>query len=80
MMVAHDLRQGTLVDLLPQWRPRAGIVHAVFPSRRGLLPAVRELIEFLAREFAGMNRAEVEAEQVPKARPAGRKRVRSATA
>jgi DNA-binding transcriptional LysR family regulator len=50
MMVRHDLAQGLLVDVLPQWRPRAGIVHAVFPSRRGLLPAVRELIDFLASE------------------------------
>ncbi|UUZ70067.1 LysR family transcriptional regulator [Polaromonas sp. P2-4] len=52
MMVRHDLQQGLLVDMLPRWRPRPGIVHAVFPSRRGLLPAVRELIDFLALEFA----------------------------
>ncbi|SFC60170.1 transcriptional regulator, LysR family [Polaromonas sp. OV174] len=52
MMVQHDVQQGRLVDLLPQWRPRPGVVHAVFPSRRGLLPAVRELIDFLAAEFA----------------------------
>ncbi|GGH67218.1 LysR family transcriptional regulator [Comamonas phosphati] len=52
MMVRHALQQGRLVDLLPDWRPRPGIVHAVFPSRRGLLPAVRELIDFLASEFA----------------------------
>ena len=52
MMVRQDLTQGLLVDLLPDWRPRPGIVHAVFPSRRGVLPAVRELIEFLALEFA----------------------------
>ncbi len=51
MMVWRDLQQGALVDLTPDWRPRAGVVHAVFPSRRGLLPAVRELIEFLARGF-----------------------------
>lgn len=51
MMVRQDLQQGLLVDLLPQWRPQAGIVHAVFPSRRGLLPAVRELIDFLAMRF-----------------------------
>jgi Transcriptional regulator len=55
IMVQHDLQQGALVDLLPQWRPRAGVVHAVFPSRRGLLPAVRELIEFLALEFAKLD-------------------------
>lgn len=52
MMVREDLEQGRLVDVLPRWRPQAAIVHAVFPSRRGLLPAVRELIDFLALEFA----------------------------
>jgi NAD(P)H-dependent FMN reductase len=41
-----------VVEVLPEWRPRSGIVHAVFPSRRGLLPAVRALIDFLAAEFA----------------------------
>ncbi len=51
MMVDTDLAAGTLVDVLPAWRPRAGIVHAVFPSRRGLLPAVRLLIDHLAAEF-----------------------------
>lgn len=52
MMVRDDLAAGTLVDVLPGWRPRAGIVHAVFPSRRGLLPAVRALIDHLAEEFS----------------------------
>jgi len=28
--------------------------HAVFPSRRGLVPAVRAFIEFLAEELPGM--------------------------
>ena len=43
---------GRLVHVLPQWQPRSGIVHAVFPSRRGLLPSVRTLLDFLARECA----------------------------
>ena len=51
MMILEDLRSGRLVDVLPGWKPRAGIVHAVFPSRRGLLPAVRELLDFLGSEF-----------------------------
>lgn len=33
-------------------RPRAGVAHAVFPSRRGLLPSVRALLDFLAEECA----------------------------
>ncbi|MBB2167448.1 LysR family transcriptional regulator [Gluconacetobacter aggeris] len=52
MMVWRDIAEGRLIHLLPDWRPRAGIVHAVFPSRRGLTPAVRTLIDFLAAECA----------------------------
>lgn len=52
MIVAKDIADGKLVDILPEWRPKAGIVHAVFPSRRGLLPAVRGLIDHLAAEYA----------------------------
>ena len=37
--VAGDLEAGRLIDLLPDWRPTKWIVHAVFPSRRGLLPS-----------------------------------------
>lgn len=51
LMVHEDTASGALVSLLPQWRPRSGIVHVVFPSRRGLLPAVRELIDFLAARY-----------------------------
>jgi hypothetical protein len=31
-----------------------GICHAVFPSRRGLLPAVRVFIDFLAESLPPM--------------------------
>lgn len=49
--VAADLGTGALIDLLPEWAPRAGIVHAVYTSRRGLLPSVRALIDFLGQAF-----------------------------
>jgi DNA-binding transcriptional LysR family regulator len=52
IFIWDDIRSGRLVHVLPAWRPPAGIVHAVFPSRRGLLPSVRALVEFLARECA----------------------------
>ncbi|ODT07082.1 MAG: LysR family transcriptional regulator [Mesorhizobium sp. SCN 65-20] len=51
MVVAGDLTSGTLIDLFPEWSPPAGIVHALFPSRRGLLPSVRALLDFLAKEY-----------------------------
>lgn len=52
IFVSNDVKRGRLVDVLPGWRPESGIVHAVFPSRRGLLPSVRALLDFLARECA----------------------------
>lgn len=51
-MVAEDeIRNGTIVDLLPDWTPAAGSVHAIFPSRRGLLPSVRTFIDLLVVEY-----------------------------
>lgn len=57
MMVWNDLADRRLVHVLPDWQPRGGIVHAVFPSRRGLLPSVRALLDFLARECAAQRKA-----------------------
>ena len=51
MVVDQDLAEGRLVDIIPEWVPRTGIVHAIFPSRRGLLPSVRSLIDFLAEHI-----------------------------
>lgn len=42
---------GELEVVLPEWSPPEGIVHCVFPSRRGLLPAVRALIDWLAEKM-----------------------------
>ena len=42
------LRRGALEVVLPQWRLPQGILHFVYPSRRGLLPAVRAFVEHLA--------------------------------
>lgn len=52
VVVREDIAAGRLVSLMPDWMPKAGIVHAIFPSRRGLLPSVRTLIDFLAEEFS----------------------------
>lgn len=49
LMIWEDIEAGRLVHVLPRWRPRPGIVHAVFPSRRGLLPSVRALLDYLAQ-------------------------------
>ncbi|HWW11838.1 MAG TPA: LysR substrate-binding domain-containing protein [Brevundimonas sp.] len=52
VVVARDLEDGRLIDLFPDWRPKKWIVHAVFPSRRGLLPSVRLLLDFIAEGCA----------------------------
>lgn len=54
MLIDDAVAQGTLVRVLPTWQPRREIVHAVFASRRGLLPAVRGLIDFLVVRFVGV--------------------------
>jgi DNA-binding transcriptional LysR family regulator len=54
MMIGNELASGKLLRLLPGWAPRPDIAHAVFASRRGLLPSVRALIDFLAERFAAL--------------------------
>lgn len=55
MIVREAFTRGELVHILPDWAPRPEIIHAVFASRRGLLPSVRALIDFLAARFAQLD-------------------------
>ncbi len=41
----------TLVHVLPQWRVPEGIVYAAYASRRGMVPAVRVLLDYLAENL-----------------------------
>ncbi len=45
-----EVNAGLLVPVLPGWSPPRGLLHAVFPSRRGLLPAVRAFLDFLGEQ------------------------------
>lgn len=54
MVVERDLADGSLVEVAPDWRPRAGLIHLVFPSRRGLLPATRAFIDHIAKEYEAL--------------------------
>lgn len=47
-MCREELQAGRLVQVLPGWAPRPGLFHAVYPSRRGMVPAVRCFLDFLA--------------------------------
>lgn len=56
LLAVHEaLAAGTLERVLPAWAPPTGVVHAVFASRRGMLPAVRQLVDFLARGYRARN-------------------------
>lgn len=59
MVADRHISDGGLVDLTPEWKPKAGIVHAVFPSRRGLLPSVRNLIDSLASQYGRISEADL---------------------
>ena len=50
-LIRKDLADGSLMEVLPDLKPVPGIVHAVFATRRGLIPAVRALIDALAAGF-----------------------------
>ncbi|MDH4395013.1 MAG: LysR family transcriptional regulator [Limnobacter sp.] len=51
LMVPKQLASGELVRLLPDWSLRREIIHMVFPSKRGMRPAVRAFIDFLSGEY-----------------------------
>lgn len=50
-VVQHYIDRGELVKVLPDWKSAQGIFHMVYPSRRGLLPAVRVFIDYLVEHL-----------------------------
>ncbi|WP_395684805.1 LysR family transcriptional regulator [Caenimonas koreensis] len=52
-MCRRDLREGRLELVLPGWAPRQAMLLAVFPSRRGLVPAVRRFLDYLGEHVTG---------------------------
>ncbi|MGX5699609.1 LysR substrate-binding domain-containing protein [Acinetobacter kookii] len=51
-IVQDYVQSGELVRVLPDWKAPHGIFHAVYPSRRGLLPAVRVFIDYLVEQLS----------------------------
>ncbi len=51
MYCEQELETGQLVQLLPEWSLPGGWLQAVYPHRRGVSPAVRAWIDFLAHAF-----------------------------
>lgn len=52
-LVGKDLSDGTLVELMPQFRSIELGIYALYPTRKHVSAKVRALIEFLANHFAG---------------------------
>jgi DNA-binding transcriptional LysR family regulator len=50
-LVGEDLKRGTLVELMPEFRSIEMGIHAVYPTRKFLPLKVRRLIDFLASAF-----------------------------
>lgn len=48
---APAIAQGELEVVLPDWSVPDGTMHFVYPSRRGMLPGVRALVDFLAERL-----------------------------
>lgn len=51
-LIGKDLSDGTLVELMPEFRSVALGIYAVYPTRKHVSAKVRVLIEFLAAHFA----------------------------
>lgn len=51
--VAHHLRAGRLVHVLPDWASKPADIMAVFPTRQHLTAKTRAFVDFLAKRFEG---------------------------
>jgi DNA-binding transcriptional LysR family regulator len=54
IVCGRAVESGELVVVLPGWRLPMGLCHLVYPTRRGVLPAVRSLIDFLVERLPPM--------------------------
>jgi DNA-binding transcriptional LysR family regulator len=50
-IVESDLRANRLIRILPDWRSEDVTIHLVFSTNRGIVSAVRVLIDYLAEHF-----------------------------
>ena len=50
---AAEQQARLLVPVLPGWVLKPSVTHAVFPSRRGQVPAVRRFLDFLGEHMRG---------------------------
>jgi len=53
LFVENELRDGSLVAVLPEFEMQRLTLSAVFPARANLAPKVRVFVDYLAEQFAG---------------------------
>jgi len=53
--VNSALQAARLQRLLPHLAKKAGLVHAIFPTRRGMVPAVRHLLDALVAGYENLH-------------------------
>ena len=51
LIISEDLKAGRLVKVIPEWEPKPELIHLAYTSRRGMLPSVKALIDFLVNAF-----------------------------
>jgi DNA-binding transcriptional LysR family regulator len=56
-LVGKDLTDGSLVELMPQYRSIEFGIYAVYPTRKHVSAKVRAMIDFLAGHLAGRTSA-----------------------
>jgi DNA-binding transcriptional LysR family regulator len=52
---SEELKQGKLLHVLPNWSMPSGHLQVVYPTQRGLLPAVRVFVDFLIAHLAKLH-------------------------
>ncbi|HWX00290.1 LysR substrate-binding domain-containing protein [Collimonas sp.] len=50
----EEMAQGKLIHVLPDWTTPSGHLQVVYPTQRGLLPAVRVFVDFLIEHLSKM--------------------------
>ena len=51
VFVLDELQSGKLNVVLPEWQLPKGVIHIAYPSRQGMLPAMRLLLDYLIEQF-----------------------------
>ena len=53
-LIGEDLAAGKLVEILPEYHSIALGIYAIYPTRKHVAPKVRALVDFLVKQFSGL--------------------------